>query len=206
MTPGPGGLLGQGGNGLLGALLQGLGLYNALNSQQPAPTQPSIQTPPIGMPVPPYAPTPISTKPSAALSVSPNSIPVNGVATLTWFASRAEECVIQRPDQSILARGGPEGKTETGNLTVTTIFMLTCAGNDGSRSISEKVYVGEPAPASKGTTQPAPTLPAATVMTGTSGATSAGPAQSGSGQNTADWCDPAVAISAFISCLNGLPK
>lgn len=207
-SPSQGGLFSGSGNtnwlSGLGQLLRGLALYNALNQQQPQlPQQPILppQPPIVISPPPPNASTTPIQLPSVALVANPNSVPVNGTSTLVWTSLRSNECVVRYQNGSVLASGGAQGTATTPTLSQTVSFVLTCGNNNGTRSATTAVYVGEKPPASapSQTSQPAPTI---NVTTGTGGATSGTGATS---SNSSNWCDPSRPTDVFIACLQALP-
>ena len=74
--------------------------------------------------------------PTASLSASPLSIPVNGSSILTWGSGGgATSCAFQGTPVNGISTGGLlSGNVSTGSLTTSQTYLLTCTGPGGTSS------------------------------------------------------------------------
>jgi len=104
----------------------------------------TLRLTPGGTIAPPGAPT-------VSIVANPTSVSSGSAATLTWNSTNASSCSASGGWSGAKATSGSQN---TGNLTATTTFALTCTGSGGSANQSATVTVTSsttPPPTSSGT-------------------------------------------------------
>lgn len=81
--------------------------------------------------------------PTASISASPGSVSYGNSSVIYWTSSNASSCSVSPPSW-----GGTSGAQNTGALTTSTTYTVTCYGPGGSAVNSATVSVAPPTPSS----------------------------------------------------------
>ena len=80
--------------------------------------------------------------PTVSLSANPMNVPFNGNSTLTWFSNNATSCSASGGVNGWSGAKSFSGNFNTGSLTNTTTYNITCTNSAGSANDSVTVSVG----------------------------------------------------------------
>ena len=80
----------------------------------------------------------ISGGPKVTLAVSPSGIATGDSATLAWTSQNMSSCSISPNIGAV----GTNGTHDTGTISTTTTFTLTCSGSSGSASAQTTLAIG----------------------------------------------------------------
>lgn len=88
----------------------------------------------------------VSSAPVLSISATPGSLVVGSSATISWSARNAATCSVSAEDGSSQAGSGLKGKLQTGALSTTTSYTLTCTSVSGTTASAQASVVVTPAP------------------------------------------------------------
>jgi len=87
-------------------------------------------------------PPPVTHLPTVSLSANPSSVAYNGSSTLTWNSTNATSCNATSGTNGWSGLKATSGTFNTGALTNTTSYGITCTNSAGNASDSTTVTVG----------------------------------------------------------------